>query len=82
MEEWNNRTELLIGKEAIKKLKNAHVLVVGLGGVGGITAEMLCRAGIGKLTLVDGDIVNSSNRNRQIAALTSTKNRVSSFISC
>lgn len=75
MNEWNSRTELLIGKKAIKKLKNAHVLVVGLGGVGGITAEMLCRAGIGKLTLVDGDIINSSNRNRQIAALTSTINK-------
>lgn len=75
MEDWNSRTELLIGKEAIEKLEKAHVLVVGLGGVGGITAEMLCRAGIGKLTLVDGDTINSSNKNRQIVALNSTVNK-------
>jgi tRNA A37 threonylcarbamoyladenosine dehydratase len=72
-EHWLSRTELLIGKENLNKLSSAHILVVGLGGVGGYTAEQLCRAGIGELTLIDGDIVNPTNRNRQIIALTSTE---------
>jgi tRNA A37 threonylcarbamoyladenosine dehydratase len=72
-EHWLSRTELLIGKENLDKLSSAHILVVGLGGVGGYTAEQLCRAGIGELTLVDGDTVNPTNRNRQIIALTSTE---------
>lgn len=71
MEHWLSRTELLIGKENLDKLTGSHVLVAGLGGVGGYAAEQLCRAGIGELTLIDGDIVNPSNRNRQIIALTS-----------
>lgn len=69
---WLERTELLIGKQKLDKLKNSNVLVVGLGGVGGCAAEMLCRAGIGKMTIVDGDIVEVTNRNRQLPALTST----------
>jgi tRNA A37 threonylcarbamoyladenosine dehydratase len=68
---WNSRTLLLLGAENIEKLKSSHVLVAGLGGVGGYAAEMLCRAGIGKLTLVDGDVINPSNRNRQLLALKS-----------
>lgn len=68
-----SRTELLIGNESLEKLKKAHVMVVGLGGVGAYAAEMLCRAGIGKLTLVDGDIINKSNLNRQLIALSSTQ---------
>jgi tRNA threonylcarbamoyladenosine dehydratase len=71
-ENWQERTELLIGKESIEKLKNAHVLIVGLGGVGAYAAESLCRAGIGELTIVDGDTLHPSNKNRQLAALEST----------
>ena len=66
---WNERTELLLGSEKIKKLTNSHVLVTGLGGVGGYAAEQLARAGVGKLTLVDSDIINETNINRQIIAL-------------
>lgn len=70
-----SRTELLLGAEAIEKLKHSSVLVVGLGGVGAYAAEMLCRAGVGKLTLVDGDVVSESNKNRQLLALSSTIGR-------
>ena len=70
-----SRTELLVGAEGLERLKGAHVLVVGLGGVGGYAAEQLCRAGIGELTLIDGDVIQPSNRNRQIIALTSTENK-------
>ncbi len=66
------RTGLLLGPEKLNKLQQANVLVVGLGGVGAYAAEQLCRAGIGKLTLVDGDAIDSSNRNRQLPALIST----------
>jgi tRNA A37 threonylcarbamoyladenosine dehydratase len=70
--EWLERTQLLVGKEKLTKLQNANVLVVGLGGVGAYAAEGLCRAGIGKMTIVDGDVVEVSNRNRQLPALVST----------
>ena len=69
---WLSRTELLIGEEGIKKLENAHVLVVGLGGVGSFAAEFICRAGVGEMTIVDGDMVDPTNRNRQLPALVST----------
>lgn len=69
---WLNRTELLLGKEKLDKLKQANVLVVGLGGVGAYAAEQLCRSGIGKMTIVDGDVVEETNRNRQLPALVST----------
>lgn len=72
-ERWNSRTELLLGKEKTEKLARAHVLVAGLGGVGAYAAEQLCRAGIGKMTIVDGDQVMPSNRNRQLLALKSTE---------
>jgi len=72
---WLERTELLLGEEKLARLKNAHVLVVGLGGVGAYAAEQLCRAGIGKMTIVDGDVVEESNRNRQLPALISTKGK-------
>jgi len=75
MEHWLSRTELLIGKENLEKLKGSHVLIVGLGGVGGYAAELLCRSGIGQFTLIDGDIVSPSNRNRQIIALTSNEGK-------
>ncbi|MGM0376506.1 MAG: tRNA threonylcarbamoyladenosine dehydratase [Bacteroidota bacterium] len=71
--DWLERTELLIGKEKLEKLNNAHVLVAGLGGVGSWCTEMLARAGIGKLTIIDGDTVHSTNRNRQLQALKSTE---------
>ena len=74
-ENWQERTELLIGKEKVKKLKNSHVLVIGLGGVGTYAAESLCRAGVGELTIVDGDLLHPSNKNRQLAALESTMNK-------
>jgi tRNA A37 threonylcarbamoyladenosine dehydratase len=68
---WLERTELLLGPEKLERLKQANVLVVGLGGVGAYVAEQLCRAGIGKMTLVDGDVGEHSNRNRQLPALIS-----------
>ncbi|WP_066630358.1 tRNA threonylcarbamoyladenosine dehydratase [Labilibacter marinus] len=69
---WLERTELLLGDEKVEALSNKNVLVVGLGGVGAYAAEMIARAGIGKMTIVDGDTVNASNRNRQLPALIST----------
>ena len=75
MEHWLSRTELLIGREGLDILAGAHVLVAGLGGVGGYAAEQLCRAGIGELTLIDGDLVQLTNRNRQIIALTSNEGK-------
>lgn len=66
------RTELLLGAEKLEKLRKSHVLVLGVGGVGAYTAEMLVRAGIGELTIVDGDTVEETNLNRQLAALHST----------
>ncbi len=69
---WLSRTELLIGKEKLSKLMNAHVMVVGMGGVGSFAAEFICRAGVGEMTIVDGDVVDPSNRNRQLPALATT----------
>ncbi len=69
---WLERTELLIGKEALEKLASKKVLIVGLGGVGSFAAEFIARAGIGNLTIVDGDVVDVSNKNRQLPALNST----------
>jgi tRNA A37 threonylcarbamoyladenosine dehydratase len=66
------RTKLLLGEKALEHFSNKKVLIVGLGGVGAYAAEMLCRAGIGKLTLVDGDKIDTSNINRQLPALNST----------
>ncbi|MFI3168494.1 MAG: tRNA threonylcarbamoyladenosine dehydratase [Faecalibacterium sp.] len=66
------RTELVLGTEGVLKLQKAHVIIFGVGGVGGYAAEALARAGVGHLTLIDADCVNDSNRNRQILALTST----------
>jgi len=72
IENWQIRTELLIGKEGVARLAQSHVLLVGVGGVGAYAAEQLCRAGIGELTLVDADTVSISNINRQLPALHST----------
>lgn len=70
--EWLERTELLIKEDGLEKLQNANLLVVGLGGVGSFAAEFLVRAGIGKVTVVDGDDIDTTNRNRQLPALHST----------
>lgn len=69
---WLERTELLVKKEGVSKLQNANVLVVGLGGVGSFAAEFLARAGIGNMTIVDGDVVDITNINRQLPALHSS----------
>jgi len=73
MLDWLSRTELLIGEAGLNKLQSSNVLVVGLGGVGAMAAELICRAGAGKMTIVDGDIIQPSNRNRQLLALKSTE---------
>ena len=72
MAEWTERAELLFKTEGLQKLNNANILVVGLGGVGSFAAEFLARAGVGKMTIVDGDIVDITNINRQLPALHST----------
>ena len=72
---WQERTELLLGAEGLQKLAAAHVLVVGLGGVGACAAEMIARAGVGRMTLVDPDAVSESNINRQLPALHSSVGR-------
>jgi tRNA A37 threonylcarbamoyladenosine dehydratase len=76
MEHWLSRTEMLLGAEALKKLKESHVLVAGLGGVGSWAAEMICRAGVGTMTIIDGDKITTANINRQLPALTSTTGRM------
>lgn len=65
---WQQRTELLLGTDKMERLRGAHVLVVGLGGVGAYAAEMICRAGVGRMTIVDADTVQPSNINRQLPA--------------
>ena len=67
-----HRTSLVVGDDGIHKLKNAHIWIFGVGGVGGYAAEALVRAGVGKITVVDNDTVNETNLNRQIIALKST----------
>ena len=75
MNNWLNRTEMLIGKENVKKLQNSHVVVFGLGGVGSYVVEGLVRAGIGYISIIDKDIVDVTNINRQIIADTETVGR-------
>ncbi|NLT03262.1 MAG: tRNA threonylcarbamoyladenosine dehydratase [Bacteroidales bacterium] len=72
MEVWNQRTIKLLGEVGVKRLTDAHVLVVGVGGVGSAATEQLARAGVGQMTLLDGDTVQPSNLNRQLPALTTT----------
>ena len=72
MAKWQERAQLLFKTEGLNKLKNANVLVVGLGGVGSFAAEFLVRAGVGNITIVDGDVVDITNINRQLPALHST----------
>jgi tRNA A37 threonylcarbamoyladenosine dehydratase len=73
---WLSRTSLLIGEEALRHLTMQHVMVVGLGGVGSFAAEFIARSGIGRMTIIDGDVVDPTNRNRQLPAL-STNHGVS-----
>lgn len=75
MDQRTSRELMLIGEAALEKLKNAHVAVFGLGGVGSWCAEALARAGVGRLTLIDQDTVSLTNVNRQIIALSSTVDR-------
>jgi tRNA A37 threonylcarbamoyladenosine dehydratase len=72
MAEWTERAELLFKKEGLDRLKNANILIVGVGGVGSFAAEFIARAGVGKMTIVDGDVVDITNINRQLPALHST----------
>ncbi len=72
---WTERTALLLGEDKMRRLSAAHVLVVGVGGVGAYAAEMLCRAGVGEMTIVDADTVQPSNINRQLPATHSTIGR-------
>jgi tRNA threonylcarbamoyladenosine dehydratase len=72
MAAWTERAELLFKKEGLEKLKNSNILIVGVGGVGSFAAEFIARAGIGKMTIVDGDVVDITNINRQLPALHST----------
>lgn len=76
-----SRTEILLGEETVLKLSRARILIVGIGGVGGNATEMLCRAGIGNITIVDGDCVEESNLNRQIISLNSNigESKVTAF---
>lgn len=66
---WLGRTQLLIGEEALLSLTQKHVMVVGMGGVGSFAAEFVARSGIGEMTIIDGDVVDPTNRNRQLPAL-------------
>ncbi|MFM7768539.1 MAG: ThiF family adenylyltransferase [Bacteroidota bacterium] len=69
---WLSRTKLLIGEDSLIQLTTKHVMVVGMGGVGSFAAEFIARSGIGKMTIIDGDVVDPSNRNRQLPALATT----------
>ncbi len=66
---WLSRTALLIGEAPLKALSRKHVLIVGMGGVGSFAAEFIARSGVGKMTIIDGDVVDTTNRNRQLPAL-------------
>ncbi len=77
---WLSRTALMVSEEALMQLSKKHVLIVGMGGVGSFAAEFIARAGIGKMTIVDGDVVDPSNRNRQLPALVSTTGKMKTDI--
>ena len=72
---WQDRTQILIGESAVNKLNNSKAAVFGLGGVGGYAVEALARSGIGKFKIIDYDIISETNLNRQIIALTDTIGR-------
>jgi tRNA A37 threonylcarbamoyladenosine dehydratase len=75
MANWLQRTELILGKTEMDRLKSAHVLIVGLGGIGSFAGEFIARSGVGTITLIDGDVFDPSNKNRQLTALDSTIGR-------
>lgn len=75
MANWLERTELIVGKDALEKLEKSHVLIVGLGGIGSFAGEFIARAGVGKMTIIDGDVFDPTNKNRQLTALDSTIGR-------
>ena len=77
---WLSRTTLLIGENAVSYLGKCHVMVVGLGGVGSFAAEFIARSGIGKMTIIDGDTVDPSNRNRQLPALATNHGEAKALI--
>jgi tRNA A37 threonylcarbamoyladenosine dehydratase len=72
MSNWLERTELILGSKEMERLKNAHVLIVGLGGIGSFAGEFIARSGIGTMTIIDGDVFDITNKNRQLTALDST----------
>lgn len=72
---WQERTLQLLGEEKVARLRNARVLVAGMGGVGSMAAEMICRSGVGKMTIIDADSIQPGNINRQLPALHSTLDR-------
>jgi tRNA A37 threonylcarbamoyladenosine dehydratase len=69
---WLSRTSLLIGEDTVRLLNRKHVLIVGMGGVGSFAAEFIVRGGVGEVSIIDGDVVDPSNRNRQLPALATT----------
>ncbi len=75
MDNWLERTELIMSAEKMEKLHNAHVLIVGLGGIGSFAAEFIARDGVGTMTIIDGDVFDPTNKNRQLTALDSTIGR-------
>jgi tRNA threonylcarbamoyladenosine dehydratase len=75
MAQWLERTELIQGKEGLERLQNAHVLIVGLGGIGSFAGEFIARSGVGTMTIIDGDAFDPTNKNRQLTALDSTIGR-------
>lgn len=72
---WTSRTRLLLGDDPVDRMQHAHVLVVGMGGVGSYAAEFIARAGVGRMTIVDGDVIEPSNRNRQLPATVETEGK-------
>ena len=80
MEQWQERTSILLGEQVLDSLAAKKVMVVGLGGVGAYAAEMLCRAGIGNMVLIDSDTVGQTNLNRQLIALNSTLGKLKSEV--
>ena len=72
MNHWQDRTRILVGEEGLQRLRKASVVVIGLGGVGAVAAEMVARAGVGRMAILDSDVVSETNINRQVIALRST----------
>ncbi len=77
---WQERTILLYGKKKLARLQEANILVVGMGGVGSMAAEMICRSGVGKMTIIDGDTIQPGNINRQLPATHKTLNREKALV--